>query len=300
MEMNLSLPSNNSDEDKFYNRRFFEFERYIENEASYMTTIWFTAIMIIICTTLVGNSAILITIWRTSSLHSVANILLSSLAVSDLAVGLIVQPLFIASVQFRMFSVFLLYVNVGTFFSIASFFTVTAIGIERLLALQLHLRYHAVVTPFRVTGTVTFIYFISGVVATSSLWILKVFYIVPSVIYISLVSGNFFVYMKIYRIIRRHQRQIQHRHRQQDNIFSGVKRFKKTALKTFLVCIFLVCCYMPYSLVVKIAFIAGLHFSPKVYHITIGLIFLNSTINPLLYCWRDHEIRTALKQLFRC
>lgn len=225
MEINLSLPSNNSDEDKFYNRHFFEFERYIENEASYMTTIWFTAI--IICTTLVGNSAILITIWRTSSLHSVANILLSSLAVSDLAVGLIVQPLFIASVQCRMFSVFLLYVNVGTFFSIASFFTVTAIGIERLLALQLHLRYHAVVTPFRGTGAVIFIYFISGVVATSSLWILKVFYIVSSVIYISLVSGNFFVYMKIYRIIRRHQRQIQHQHRQQDNIFSGVKDSRK-------------------------------------------------------------------------
>ena len=295
MEINFSLPSNNSDEYRFNNRHFFEFEKHIENEHNYMTTIYFTPIFI--CTTLFGNSAILIAIWKTPSLRSAANIFLSSLAFSDLAVGLIVQPLFIASVQRRMYSVFILYVTVGIFFSIASFLTVTAIGIERLLALQLHLRYHAVVTQFRVTWVVIFIYFISGVIASSSLWIPSV----SSVIYISFVFGNFVVYMKIYLIIRRHQRQIQHQQRgQQDNIFSGAKRFKKTALKTFLVCIVLVCCYMPYSLVVKITLIAGLPFSPKVYSITVGLVFLNSSINPLLYYWRDNEIRTALKQLFRC
>ena len=296
MEINLSLPSNNSDEDQFND--IFEFERYLENEFNYANTISVT--VIIICTTLIGNSAILITIWKTPSLHSAANILLSSLAVSDLAVGLIVQPLFIASVQCRIYSMFILYITSGTFFCIASFFTVTAIGLERLLALQLHLRYHAFVTPFRVTGVVIFIYFISGIVAGCSLWILRVFYIAPPIIYISLVAGNFVVYMKIYVIVRRHQRQIQNHQGQQDDIFSGMKRFKKTALKTFLVCIVLVCCYMPYSLVIKIALIAGLHFSPNVYYITVALVFLNSSINPLLYCWRDHEIRTALKHMFRC
>ena len=241
MVINLSMPSNNSDEDKFNNIHFFEFERYIENELNYTTTICFSAF--IICTTLFGNSAILITIWKTSSLHSAANILLSSLAVSDLAVGLIVQPLFIASVQSRMYPVFMFFVTVSTFFSIASFFTVTTIGIERLLALQLHLRYHAVVTQFRVTWVVIFIYFISGVIASSSLWVLGA----PSVVYISFIFGNFVVYIKIYLIIRRHQRQIQHQQRQQQdrNIFIAAKRFKKTALKTFLVCILLVCCSCP-------------------------------------------------------
>ena len=295
---NLSLPSNNSDEEKF-NGHILEFRRYIESELSFMFTICVTAI--IICTTFLGNSAILIAIWKTSSLHSVANILLSNLAVSDLAVGLVVQPLFIASLRWRAYLAFILYLIVGTFFGIASFLTVTAIGIERLLALQLHLRYHAVVTPFRVTGVVIFIWIISGIVASSSLWISRVFYIAPSVLYISLLAGNFIVYMKIYLIVRRHQRQIQHQQQQQqDNIFSRVKRFKKTALKTFFVCIILACCYMPYSMVLKIGLITGLHFSAKVYFITIAIIFLNSTINPLLYYWRDKEIRTALKQLFCC
>lgn len=293
---NFSLPFNSSDEDKF-NGHFSEFQRYIQNEVNYMTAICVTAI--IICTTLFGNAAILITIWKTSSLHSVANILLSSLAVSDLAVGLIVQPLFIASLRWTTFLAFMLYVIFGTFFIVASFLNVTAIGIERLLALQLHLRYNAEVTSFRVTVVIIFIWLFSGIVSSFSLWIPKVFYIAPSILYVSVLAGNFVVYLKIYLIIRRHQRQIQHQ-QQQHNIFSDVKRFKRTALKTFFACIVLICCYMPYSLVVKIALIEGLKFSTRVYFITVALIFLNSTINPLLYYWRDKEIRRALKRLFCC
>ena len=164
-----------------------------------MTAISVTAI--IICTTLFGNAAILITIWKTSSLHSVANILLSSLAVSDLAVGLVVQPLFIASLRRRTYLAFILYVIFGSFFIIASFLNVTAIGIERLLALQLHLRYNAVVTSFRATLVIIFIWLFSGIVSSFSLWIPKVFYIAPSILYISVLAGNFVVYLKIYLII---------------------------------------------------------------------------------------------------
>jgi len=93
-------------------------------------------------------------------LHSAASILLANLAVSDLTVGLLLEPFFIANILITVkytVHVVLLYNIVAAFLSVASFITVTAIGIERLLALQLHLRYHAVVKPFRVTGVVIFI-----------------------------------------------------------------------------------------------------------------------------------------------
>ena len=114
-------------------------------------------------TALFGDSAILITIWKTFSVHSVANILLASLAVSDLAVGLVVQPLFIASLLSEIFIVKLLFNIFSSFLCWASFINITAITVDRLLALQLHLRYHALVTPFRVTWVIISIWLLSGV-----------------------------------------------------------------------------------------------------------------------------------------
>ena len=170
------------------------------------------------------------TIWKTSSLHSAANILLANLAISDLAVGLLLEPFFIANILITVkytVHVFFLYNIVGAFLSVASFIAVTAIGIERLLALRLHLRYHAVVTPSRVIGVVIFIWALSGVIACSCLWDSSVLYAVLSASFIILLVGNLLVYVKIYFVVRRHQRQIQ---QQQGNNTFRVSRFKKTAL----------------------------------------------------------------------
>lgn len=64
------------------------------------------------CTAVLGNSSILLTIWKTSSLHSVSNILLSSLAVSDLSIGLVVQPIFVAHLENLATTDGLLYFNI--------------------------------------------------------------------------------------------------------------------------------------------------------------------------------------------
>ena len=256
-------------------------------------------LIILFLTTLLGNSTILITIWKTSSLHSAANILLTNLAVSDLAVGLLLGPFSMVNILITVkytVHVFLLYNIVGAFLSVATFITVTAIGIERLLALRLHLRYHELVTPFRVIVVVIFIWVLSAVIACSCLWDSNVLYAVLSASFISLLVGNFVVYVKIYSVVRRHQRQIQQQQNQQRNDIFRVSRFKKTALNTFFVCILLFVCYSPYVFVINMAF-AGLNFAPSVYFTVTTLIYLNSCLNPVLYCWRDREIRAAVKKL---
>ena len=230
----------------------------------------------------------------TCSLHSAAYILLTSLAVSDLAVGLLIQPLFKAVIQSGISTIILVFNILVNFFCCASFFTITAITIDRLLVLQFHLRYHAVVTTSRVTGVVIFIWIFSGV-NTLLLFLSSRIYIVLSVMVIGLLAGNFVVYFKIYLIARRHQRQIQHRHQLQASNENNIRvdRLTKTALNTFLVYILLLCCYLPYSFVTLYGGV-----SPILYFTTVTLVFLNSSLNPLLYCWRDHEIRKAVKQLF--
>ena len=137
-------------------------------------TIAICVVNFLLCfTALFGNSAIILTIWKKSSLHCAANILLTSLAVSDFAVGLISHPLFIANLlmRIRYFSIppRLLWVSFNvltTFLSSVSFLTVTAIGMDRLLALQLHLRYRTVVTHFRVRCVIIFIWTYSGALSS--------------------------------------------------------------------------------------------------------------------------------------
>ncbi len=196
----------------------------------------------------------------------------------------IVNPLF------NIFSYFLCSV---------SLITITAITVDRLLVLQLHLRYHAFVTPFRVTWLVIFIWMFTAVGTLLSNLNLKLFETVEFITTISFLVANFAVYLKIYLIVRRHRTQIQqqqqhHQQRQQasnENIFS-VTRFKKTALNTFIVYILLLLLHA------LLLCSCGRLMSPRVYTITSTLVFLNSSLNPLLYCWRDREIRTAIKQLF--
>lgn len=254
------------------------------------------------CTAVLGNSSILLTIWKTSSLHSVSNILLSSLAVSDLSIGLVVQPIFVAHLENLATTDGLLYFNIlGSVSCTVSFYSVTAIAVDRLLAVQLHLRYEAEVTPFRATVVVIIIWIYAALF--SVFWLLN-FYLVFKMI--SIVIIFFAVHLKIYLIVLRHQRQIQRQLQlqQQDanneNILR-VKRFVRSAVNIFLLYILLLSCYMPFAVYHQLIFVNRGYAASNVYITTMTLVFLNSSLNPLLYSWRDSEIRTALKQFYgRC
>lgn len=184
--------------------------------------------------------------------------------------------------------------------------TVTAIGVDRLLALQLHLRYQAQVTVLRAARVVIFIWVFSGIFGTTKLWITAgLCDTFSSATIVSLLVVNFVVYLKIYLIVRRHHKQIQQQRQAINQNSLSVRRFQKyiyirfqkTALNTFLVFILLACCYMPHTVVLKMA-AAGVSIAPRIYSTTITFICLNSSLNPVLYCWRDREIRTAIKQVF--
>ncbi|XP_078352748.1 histamine H2 receptor-like [Oculina patagonica] len=300
--INISRLFNDADNNSFVenvneNREYYD-------QRLYYTIIVCVAVNVLLCfTALFGNAAILITLWKTPSLHSPANILLASLAVSDLAVGLVVQPLFITSILKGDDTFLVILTSLSVFLCSVSFYTTTAIGVDRLLALQLHLRYQAVVTPPRVTGIVTLIWVFSGLFSSAQFWISNLFYNVTSPLSFAFLVVNFGVYLKIYFIVRRHQAQIAHQQQQHHgnngNIFL---RLKKSAVNTFLVYIVLLVCYTPHALAIIFLFKYG-SFSLSVAYaqiIIFTIVYLNSSINPLLYCWRIREIRTAMKQYFCC
>lgn len=125
-----------------------------------------------------GNSLILIALHKESSLHPPSKLMLHCLAITDLGVGLITQPalatklLFETTERFSICFYLSMWENItGIALSGVSLTTVTAISIDRLLALSLGLRHREIVTLRRVRRSLLSTWF--GSVAFSvmkSIW----------------------------------------------------------------------------------------------------------------------------------
>ena len=253
--------------------------------------------------TLLGNAAILITIFKTPSLHTPAHILLAGLALSDFALGFIVQPLLLSIVLSAGYNHDL---PLATFHLMCSSLncsaivlcgvslgTSIAIALDRLLALRLHLRYAVIVTKYRVIVVLTCIWLFQGFFIPMYFWQVETFGRFIAIKICVVIVVNFAIYLNIHLIVRHHQIRIQYQHPEQlANIFS-LKRLKNSALNTFLVFIFLLVCSLPFLYV---------YFNDRVsitiHYIAIATIFLNTSFNPFVYSWRLREIRTATKRIF--
>ena len=102
-------------------------------------------------TAIVFNSLTIQAIRKTPSLPKPLKTLLLSLAVSDVAVGLVAQPFFIVSLKISQETVPKMQF-IQNVLANASFLGIVALSLERFLAVHLHLRYQELVTHKRVLG----------------------------------------------------------------------------------------------------------------------------------------------------
>ncbi|XP_048578357.1 5-hydroxytryptamine receptor 1F [Nematostella vectensis] len=95
------------------------------------------------------NALVLFSIWRTPTLHTPAMVLLCNLALSDFAVGIIAQPITVTSVVLELSpsvkpasfcSIAVFYGITSSLFAGVSLLSITAVAVDRFLALHLHLR----------------------------------------------------------------------------------------------------------------------------------------------------------------
>ena len=103
-------------------------------------------------TSIIGNAMVLAAILRTPSLRSPSLTLLCSLAVSDFLVGILVQPLYIATeiTKVRIHPTFRMSEIIQFLLCGVSLCTVTSISLDRFAALHYHMRYAVIVTVRRV------------------------------------------------------------------------------------------------------------------------------------------------------
>ena len=278
----------------------------------YLTLCVFNAYLSYTATML--NIVAIYAIRKTLSLPKNFKTLLLSLAVSDLGVGLLAQPMHVAyimdykqnNVPNETYSVIYIAFLIPTnLFMFASSFGVTALCAERFLAIYLHLRYQELVTYKRVAAVVVSIWVISAIISLIRLFSPKdimyvSFFIIKAACIITATSLS----VKLYLTLRRHINQIQVRQVAQNDQGESVQRKRKSAMASLYVHLVFIVCYLP-NICVLIIIAANSERSNSLKHLqfyTLTLEFLNSTLNPLIYYWKmkgiQHTIVGTLRNLF--
>lgn len=263
--------------------------------------------------TITGNALIIAALRRIplTQVHTVLKAFLFNLALADLSVGLVVQPLYISSVFTATFG----YQNasriLGAAFYLAnwclpsvSISFLTAIAVDRFLALYLRVRYRNVVTLKKV------------IVALVALWIYTcagtLLIIFNSTVYNILANFSLavclalttFCYLKIYLTLRRHNNCVR-LPLQAANISCqkelasrknfNFMRYKRSVWNMLYVYGAFVLCSLPLFCILVVIHVRGLDRTTKMCRFFAAtLIFINCSLNPLLYCWKIREIRRVV------
>ena len=253
-------------------------------------------------TACLGNALILITLYKVSSIHPPTKLFFQCLAVTDLCVGLVVQPLFVTlmlanftnmNVNARRSILNTYHVSSVILCAVSASIT-TAISVDRLLALLLGLRYRHVVTLRRVRVVITCFWLISASVGSIMIWRRDIAIKIASVVFTLSLVISFFCYTKIHLKLRHQQQNIVPRGQTNGiGIPMNIARYKKSVSSILWVQLALVACYVPWSIVALLSVIGIANYMAWI--TTLTLVFLNSSLNPILYCLKIKEVRQAVK-----
>ena len=273
------------------------------------------SIIIVIClnifiaiTAVLGNALILVALQKESPLHPPSKVLFRCLAITDLCVGLVGEPV---AITYWMSSnrdpwnictnTFVTNVVLGYALCGMSLLTTTTISVDRLLALALGLRYRQVVTKRRTIILLASLSAMSIIFSTiyaihNQVAITYVHFVTALCLTISTVS-----YTTIFIKLRRRKNQVQTFDCPESNGYSSCRnliRYKKAVNSALWLQIALVLCYTPSGLVIFLSTETPVTSSlVQAGRITTTFVFLNSSLNPILYCWKIKEVRQVVKNL---
>lgn len=261
-----------------------------------------------------GNALVIRALWKASSIPANVKKLFLSLAISDLAVGLfshLMLGLWYTMVAIDGYKSYVLCSKVETvssFFSsllfYASFLTVTAIAVDRLLAISLHLRYRELVTSNRIRTAIISVWVTSGIAASLFISVGNYNFLVTLAVRSVGFLSTTVAYIHIYRVARRHQKQMNCQFQLHCAQAMDFIRENKSAFNALYFYVVFIACHLPhlFSAVFLIADGSRISFWVS-FHVTLFLVSLKSSFNPVIYCWRYQEIRqivkNTVKKIFR-
>ena len=281
------------------------------NEVAFSTSI---VIIVLSPIAVVGNTLILAAIWKKMFARTPFHILLSGLAITDLCTGLIAQPLYsIGTVIYvakpwvaddipvlNMLNAINTIGECSAIYSLSiTVLLVTLMSIERWL----HMSRRALVTSSRGCVTVVILLIIPIPIVAfrvyqrcgGALDIMIITFLLSCYLTTS------FAYIKVYRIIRRHQHQVQANETSHNfgQPAIDLAKYKKSVASLLYILLLFSFCFLPY--IVYSGLFLSLGFSSEIFlvnRVSMVLLFLSSTLNPGLYIWRMNDVRNGVKQIF--
>ena len=259
-------------------------------------------------TATIGNMLILVAVSRTPALRTPSNTLLCCLAFADLLVGLVVQPTYALQMVFeiqrnaRYFCITKI-MTAGSLSWICagvSFLVISAIAVERLLAIKLHLRYKELVTIPRILFVAVGFWILCSALIIGRFLGAPYKALVMTIVIMdgSCITITMFAYLKIYLQVR------QLKNKTRDQIHLGaphemnINRFKRSAVTMLYIMVMFLACYLPFlsTLVVRMYQGRSLRLN-IIYNFTATIVYFNSSLNPFIYCFRSKDIRIAVFKL---
>ncbi|XP_027039861.1 adenosine receptor A2b-like isoform X2 [Pocillopora damicornis] len=253
-----------------------------------------------------SNLLIVITIGKSQELRVPANILLGSLAVTDLLVGLITQPLFItwrlmlhypsticnSEVVHSLYECFLHLCAGGSFLSLAYLST------DRFLAVSKPLHYRANVTTTQAARNMVILWlaWIGIVVLRYSGIDEETNQTITSVI-----AGTLVIYLvaaQIALIVSVKRNSIHDLLSEGNATVIASKREARIALTIVYIFLALLVFLLPAVVVQIVLGFTSSNKSKTELNLAISALLINSSVNPLIYFWRGRDLRKAARLLF--
>lgn len=260
-------------------------------------------------TTTFQNLPVIYAILKTPSLHNPPYVLLCSLATTDLLVGCVIQPLYIAHnailVDGLRFSCALWYAKetLLLLFVFLSICTLVLISTERWLALHFHLRYREIVTMSRTLSSIgsTWFFCTASVIAWPLGLNMYSFTMVGLIVITAAALLLLFTYIKLFLILRRHKALIESQAKLQPQSVNLRKHRKSSTTMLYLVMLFFIF-YSP-------TFYAMIHYLESdsdfssvnqtiLWEVAKTVALINASVNPVMYYWKMRELRRAMRNVF--
>jgi hypothetical protein len=288
-------------------------------------------IIIFAIVTILGNTLVLVTTWRERSLHEPSKYFIVCLAVADLLVGMILEPLFVFQLVFgalaRNNDVCRFMVGLDTVALTASIYSLTFISFDRYLKLRKPLQYRCRMTTSKSLKIIFIIWFISTAFATyaatpdsgsNGILFTAKFSVscLPDVskakrFYTFLAVSAFFLptlvilimYALIFVVVHKRQKMLRNGELGQTFNDRNQQRAFLQNLKTIRVLLVVagvfILCWGPFFINLLLVYYS--RESIEIVALLVGLVlpYFNSLCNPIIYACLDRTYREAFKNLFQ-